>query len=155
LISYAFGRLCRRRLPRISCLKCLTALVTNTSSRSIPACLRAPSRIWPAPRRAGRFRLPCRRAVRRQTSAAPLAALRREPPALQIYKASSVYSELPPRKAPQGSWQRRGPRCQASARPKIRQPGAAPAPGHAAARFTAPSASLVSSSSVFFSSARV
>ena len=25
-ISYVFGRLCSRRLPRISCLKCLTAL---------------------------------------------------------------------------------------------------------------------------------
>src|SRR5262245_56268599 len=42
------GRMCRRRLPRISCLKCFTAMVTKTSVRGIPASASARSRTRPA-----------------------------------------------------------------------------------------------------------
>jgi hypothetical protein len=47
-ISYWFGRLWMRRLPRCSNLKCLTAFVTKVSSRSMPAASSARSRSWPA-----------------------------------------------------------------------------------------------------------
>ena len=48
LTSLAEGVLCSRRLPRGSCLKCLTALVTKTSSRSMPASSSAASSTRPA-----------------------------------------------------------------------------------------------------------
>jgi hypothetical protein len=47
-ISYVFGRLCSRRLPRISCLKCLTAFVMKMSSRVNPASRSARSSMRPA-----------------------------------------------------------------------------------------------------------
>ena len=47
-ISYALGRLCRRRFPRNSNLKCLTALVTKTILRSFQASANAVARTPPA-----------------------------------------------------------------------------------------------------------
>src|SRR5579859_3977687 len=47
-ISSLFGRLCSRRLPRISCLKCLTALVTNVWSCAISGSASAWSSMRPA-----------------------------------------------------------------------------------------------------------